>query len=161
MAASANAPRRSPATVPSSDIAPGVPGFTRRSVVTRNVDRPQALPISLATVSLPPAVSAATSASTRAGASGVVAAAIAADGRDAAVRDRIAGAAAAAALFGDPEVFLALQAEPRRDRRDQKRDKQQHPRARAAAGVDDRADQHAARRARIATRSWRDTRASR
>ena len=61
VAASANA-AVSPAAVPSSDIAPGVPGFTRPRVVTRNVERPQALPISLATVSLPPAVSAATSA---------------------------------------------------------------------------------------------------
>ena len=60
--ASVNAATR-PAAVPSSDIAPGVPAFTRPIVVTRNVARPQALPISLATVSLPPAVSAAANAS--------------------------------------------------------------------------------------------------
>ena len=108
-AASANA-ASSPAAVPSSDIAPGVPGFTRRSVVTRNVDRPQALPISLATVSLPPAVSAATSASSAAGAYGVVDRGDRGDRRDAAVGDRVAGAAAAAALLGDAELFLALQA---------------------------------------------------
>ena len=58
-AASAAAAAR-PAAVPSSDIAPDVPGATRRAVVTRNVRRPQALPISLATVSLAPATSAAT-----------------------------------------------------------------------------------------------------
>ena len=52
----ARAPPSRPAAVPSSDIAPGVPGLHAPSVVTRNVDRPQALPISLATVSLPPAV---------------------------------------------------------------------------------------------------------
>src|SRR4029077_11189671 len=70
--------RRRPAAVPSREIAPGVPGFTRRKVVTRNVDRPHALPISLATVSLPPALNAATSASSEADWYGVVAAAIAA-----------------------------------------------------------------------------------
>src|SRR5262249_33018277 len=46
IAASANAAVR-PAAVPSGDIAPGVPGLTRLNDVTRNVDRPQALPISL------------------------------------------------------------------------------------------------------------------
>src|SRR3954454_23881768 len=46
-----------PAAVPSSDIAPGVPALTRPNDVIRNVDRPHALPISLATVSLPPAAS--------------------------------------------------------------------------------------------------------
>src|SRR5262249_2106685 len=61
MAARPNA-ASTPAAVPSSDIAPGVPGFTRPNVVTRKVERPHALPISLATVSLPPAVRAATSA---------------------------------------------------------------------------------------------------
>ena len=56
--ASAQAPIR-PAAVPSSEIAPDVPGVTRRSGAINQVVRPQALPISLATVSLAPAVSAA------------------------------------------------------------------------------------------------------
>ena len=55
-----------PAAVPSSDIAPGVPGATLASVVTSTVFPPHALPISLATVSLAPAVSAAVSASSAA-----------------------------------------------------------------------------------------------
>src|SRR5262249_1610367 len=77
IAASANAAVR-PAAVPSGDIAPGVPGLTRLNDVTRNVDRPQALPISLATVSLPPAASDATSAISAAFRCGVGTAAIAA-----------------------------------------------------------------------------------
>src|SRR5689334_16284611 len=61
-AATAIAPAASsPAAVPSRDIAPGVPGLTGRSVVTRTVGRPHAFPISLATVSLPAAISAAAS----------------------------------------------------------------------------------------------------
>ena len=44
-------------------MAPDVPGGTRVRLVTRKVCRPQALPISLATVSLAPATSAAVSAS--------------------------------------------------------------------------------------------------
>src|SRR5204862_1473282 len=75
--ASANA-AASPAVVPSSDIAPGVPGLTRLKVVTRYGDRPQALPISLATVSLPPAVSEATIASRADDVYGVAMAAMAA-----------------------------------------------------------------------------------
>src|SRR5207237_1398610 len=67
-----------PAAVPSTDIAPGVPGFTRPNVVTRNVERPHAFPISLATVSLPPAMSAAAKATSAIGAYGVVTAATAA-----------------------------------------------------------------------------------
>ena len=51
-----------PAIVPSREMAPGVPGVTGRKPTTRNVRRPLALPISLATVSLAPAVSAVTSA---------------------------------------------------------------------------------------------------
>src|SRR4029079_18226823 len=68
----------SPAAVPSKDIAPGVPAETRRRLVTRNVERPQALPTSLATVSLPPAVNAVTSATSAAPGKGVQTAAIAA-----------------------------------------------------------------------------------
>src|SRR5919204_638856 len=67
-----------PAAVPSSDIAPGVPGFTRLKPTMRNVDRPQALPISLATVSLPPAASAAVNASIDADVYGVATALMAA-----------------------------------------------------------------------------------
>src|SRR4029079_1680471 len=61
IAASATAPR-TPATVPPAEIAPDVPGGTRASVGRSHVRRPQALPISLATVSLPPAASAVTNA---------------------------------------------------------------------------------------------------
>src|SRR5207253_2949076 len=50
------------AAVPSTDIAPEVPGGTSASDVIDHVRRPHALPISLAIVSLPPATSAATNA---------------------------------------------------------------------------------------------------
>src|SRR5262249_21602083 len=93
IAASAKAAVR-PAAVPSSDIAPGVPGLTRPNDVTRNVDRPHALPISLATVSLPPATSDATSATSAALACGVV-------------------IAANAAALATPQLAIALPA-PRR-----------------------------------------------
>ena len=145
-AASASA-ASTPAAVPSSDIAPGVPGFTRLKVVTRNVERPHALPISLATVSLPPAVSAATSASSAVRRVRRRQRDDRGDRRDAAVGDRVAGAAASATLFGDAEHDLALQPEPRGDRCGEERREQQHPRAGAAADIDDRADDGAGDRA--------------
>ena len=56
-------PHTIPASVPSSETAPDVPGGTRRNPVTSHVVLPDALPTSLATVSLADVTSAATIAS--------------------------------------------------------------------------------------------------
>ena len=116
-----------PAAVPSSEIAPGVPGGTADSVWTSKVRRPNALPISLATVSLPPAVSAATKPIIAAPVACVVDREQRRERRDAGVGDRVARAAPSAALLRDAEQRLAPQPEPRGDRRGEKRDHQQHP----------------------------------
>src|SRR5690606_21093185 len=65
MAASSSA-AAAPAAVPSDDTAPDVPGGTRRNDVTSHVRRPYALPTSLDTVSLDPAITAATNATSAA-----------------------------------------------------------------------------------------------
>src|SRR5437764_15339962 len=102
-----------PATVPSTDIAPGVPALTRARVVTRNVDWPHALPISLATVSLPPAVSAATIAMLHCDTSAVVTAAAAA--MVATPQLPIALPAPLRPLFSSAMPSSALRCNPRRD----------------------------------------------
>ena len=68
----------------------GRAGGTRRSVVTRNVRRPHALPISLATVSLAPATSAATNATRMPGRARRSARSSAPRSRRRRVRDRVA-----------------------------------------------------------------------
>ena len=74
------------------------------------------------------------------------------DRGDSGVRDRVAGAAAPAALFGDAEQRLAVQAHPRRDGGAQKAGEQQRPSLPPGADEDHRADDRAGHGARARTR---------
>ena len=148
-----------PAAVPSSDIAPDVPGGTRLSDVIDHVGGPT--PCRFRSRSYrcrrPPARRRTPAAP--ASADGVSSARSARDRRDAGVRDRVARAAASAALFGDAEQHLALAARAamRPTRRRTSASSSIQPRQ-PSDREDDRADERAGDRARTSRRFARGIR---